>query len=212
MVQVLAGTETGYRGDSCRFICAVAYMYYIFTCVWNMYWGHLPGHPGYFFWVFRTSLEHVLHFFILVTYLFKTFTHQIISVHPEDAPEIPHFSRDKILQKFRIFPRTITQTPGCFFCGFSAHSRDMCCIFTCVWHIYSRHLPRKLLVYILKMLRKFRTFPGTITRTPGCFFRVFRTSLRHVDVQKTWIKQPRRPGNCPGKNAKCPEHLQDVHK
>ena len=118
----------------------------------------------------------------------------------------------KILWKFRIFARTITRTPGRFFCGFSAHSQDMCCIFTCVWHIYSRHLPTKLLMYILKMLQKFRTFPRTITRTPGCFVRVFCTSLGHVDVQKTWIKQPRHLGNCPGKNVKCPEHLQDVHK
>ena len=35
-------------------------------------------------------------------------------------------------------------------------------------------------MYIPRMLRKFRTFPGTITQTPGCFFRVFRTLLGHV--------------------------------
>ena len=86
-----------------------------------------------------------------------------------------------VFRVFRTFSETITWTPGLFFsgfphipvvffCGFSAHSRDMYCIFTSVWHIYSRHLPTKLLVYMLRMLQKFRTFPGTITWTPGCFF------------------------------------------
>ena len=63
MVWVLAGMEMGYWGDTCRFTCAVAYMYYIFTCVWHIYWEHLPGHLGYFFRVFCTSLGNELHFF-----------------------------------------------------------------------------------------------------------------------------------------------------
>ena len=113
MVQVLAGTETGYRGDNCRFTCAVAYMYYIFTCVWHIYWRHLPRQLGYFFWVFRTSLGHVLHFSILVTYLFKTFTHQIISVHPEDPPEISHFSQDNYPDTRLFFLRVFRTFPGC---------------------------------------------------------------------------------------------------
>ena len=61
------------------------------------------------------------------------------------------------------------------FFRFSAHHRDMYCIFTYVWHIYWRHLPTKLLLYIQKILRKFRIFPRTITWTPGCFFRAFCT-------------------------------------
>ena len=128
MVQVLAGTETGYRGDTCGFICAVAYMYYIFTCVWHMYWGHLPGHLGYFFRVFRTSLGHVLHFFILVTYLFKTNTHQIISVHPEDPPEISHFCQDNYPDT-RLF----------FFAGFP-HIPGICAAFLHVCDIFTQDI------------------------------------------------------------------------
>ena len=161
MVRVLAGTERGYRGDTCRFTYAVAYMYYIFTCVWHIYWGHLPGHLGYFFQVFRTSLGHVLHFFTLVTYLFKTFTHQIISVHPEDPPEISYFSQDNYLDT-RLFFFWVFRK----FLGYVLH------FYMCVTYLF-KTVTTKLLVYIPKMLRKFCTFPGTITRTPGCFFSGF---------------------------------------
>ena len=72
--------------------------------------------------------------------------------------------QDCFSQVFHIFPRTITQTPGLlFFFRFSTHPWDMYCIFTCVWHIYLRHLPIKLFVYILQLLQKFCIFSETIT-------------------------------------------------
>ena len=77
-----------------------------------------------FFWVFCALLGHVLHFFILVTYLFKTFTHQIISVHPEDAPEISHFSQDNYPDT-RLF----------FFVGFP-HIPGICAAFLHVCDIF----------------------------------------------------------------------------
>ena len=66
--------------------------------------GTFTSIPGFFFfWVFHTFLGHVLHFYMCVTYLFKTFTPQIICVHSADALEFPHF------------PETFTQTPWVFF-------------------------------------------------------------------------------------------------
>ena len=49
--------------------------------------------PGlFFFWVFCTSLGHVLHFYMTVTYLFRSFTHEIICLHHTDAPGMSHIS------------------------------------------------------------------------------------------------------------------------
>ena len=123
--------------------------------------GHLHRHQGCFIWVLCTSQGHKLHFYMCMTSLFQTFTHQIVCVHPVDAPEIPHF------------PGTITQTPGLFSFGFSAHPWDKYFIFICASHTYSGHLPTKLFVYILQMLQIFCIFLGHLLRCKGCFSQVF---------------------------------------
>ena len=227
MVRVLAGMETGYWGDTCRFTCAVAYMYYIFTCVWHICWGNSPGHLGYFFgfsahhldmnciffilvtylfktfthqiisvhpedpleishffqdnyldtrfffWVFRTFPGYVLHFYMCVTYLLKTFTQKIISVHPEDAPEIPHFSRDN-------YPDT-----RLFFLGFP-HIAGTCTAFLPVCGIFIRDIyPENYLCTSCRCSRHFAFFPGQLPGHLGCFIQVFCTSTCPRDVQKT---------------------------
>ena len=43
-------------------------------------------------WVFHTSLGHVLHFYMPVTYLFTSFTHEIIYLHHADAPGMSHIN------------------------------------------------------------------------------------------------------------------------
>ena len=96
-----------------------------------------------------------------VTYLFQTFTHQMICVHPTDAPEILHF------------PGRFTWTPGLFYFGFSAHLCDMCFIFASASHIYSGHLSTTLFVYILQMFQKFHIFLGHLPAHHGCFSQVF---------------------------------------
>ena len=95
------------------------------------------------------------------TYLFQTFTHQMICVHPTDAQEILHF------------PERFTWTPGLFYFGFSAHTCDMCFIFASASHIYSGHLSTTLFVYILQMFQKFCIFLGHLPAHHGCFSQVF---------------------------------------
>ena len=73
----------------------------------------------------------------------------------------------QVLRKFCIFPGSFMQTPAFFFSGFSTDPWDMYCIFTCVWHVYSGHLPTKLFVYILQMLWKSCICPWSFTQTPG---------------------------------------------
>ena len=96
-----------------------------------------------------------------VTYLFQTFTHQMICVHPTDAPEILHF------------PGRFTWTPGLFYFGFPAHPCDMCFIFASASHIYSGHLCTTLFVCILQMFQKFCIFLEHLPAHHGCFSRVF---------------------------------------
>ena len=150
---------------------------------------------------------------ICVTYLFQTFTHQMICVHPTDAPEILHF------------PGRFTWTPGLFYFGFSAHLCDMCFIFASASHIYSGHLSTTLFVYILQMFQKFRIFlghlpahhgcfsrvfcifyPGQIPGNQGCFFfQGFRTSLGHLHVCIIFI-QDIYPPNCLCTSFQCSGH------
>ena len=140
-------------------------MYRIFKCVWHVYSGHL--------------LTNLSVYILQMLWKFRICPPSFTWTQGLCVSSFPHFFWDNYLDTRVVF-FGFSAHCGCFFCGFSAHSWDMYCICTCVWHIYSRHLPTKLLVYILKMLRKFHTFPGTITRTPGCFFWVFCTLLGHV--------------------------------
>ena len=87
--------------------------------------------------------------------LFRIFTQQIMCVHPTGAPEISHF--------FQV----IYADTRVFFSGFSAHPWDMYCIFKCVWHVYSGHLPTNLFVYIPQMLWNLCICPQSFTRTLG---------------------------------------------
>ena len=95
---------------------------------------------------------------ICIAYFSRTFTHQIIHVHPRDYPEIPHFSwviyLDTRVASLRV----------------SAHPWDMYCFFTCVGHIYSGHLPTNLFVYILQMLQKLQIFPKYLPGHKLCIF------------------------------------------
>ena len=121
-----------------------------------------------FFRVFRTSLGHVLHFYMCVAYLSRTFTHQIICVHPAYTPKVLHLSR------------TFTRTLGLFFlyvfCTSPGH----------VLHLYMsetylfRMFTHQLVVYIPQMLQKFHICQGHLPRHLGCFYWVFHTSLGHV--------------------------------
>ena len=63
--------------------------------------------PGLFFWVFRTSLGHVLHFYMCLI-AGNLFVHIL-----------------QMLWKFCIFPRSFTWTPGLFFLGF-LHIPETC--------------------------------------------------------------------------------------
>ena len=93
----------------------------------------------------------------------------------------------QMFQKFRIFLGHLPAHHGCFSRVFCIFSQDNCLdtrvvffsgfphipgTFTCVYHIYSRHLPTKLFVHIFPMLWTFCLFPRTITQTPGLFFGV----------------------------------------
>ena len=71
----------------------------------------------FLFRVFCTSPGHVLHFCICMAYFSRTFTHQIIHVHPTDALEILHFSSVIYLDTRVVSLR------------FSAHPWDMYCFF-----------------------------------------------------------------------------------
>ena len=62
--------------------------------------GHLHGHQGCFSWVFRTSLGHVLHFYMCLI-AGNLFVHIL-----------------QMLWKFRIFPSSFTWTAGLFLPGF----------------------------------------------------------------------------------------------
>ena len=87
--------------------------------------------PGlFFFQVFHWSLEYVLYFYMCITYLFRTFTHKIICVHPADTLKILHF------------PGPFSSTPGLFFSSFLHFSWDnhldtrvVFFIFSCFQHI-----------------------------------------------------------------------------
>ena len=92
-------------------------------------------------------------------------------VHPTGALEILHFSQ------------VIYADTRVFFFGFSPHPWDMYCIFNCVWHVYSGHLPTDLFVYILQMLWKFRICPPSLPGHQGCVFRVFRIFSETI----TWM-------------------------
>ena len=123
--------------------------------------GHLPGHQGCSFGVFRTVLRHVLHFYLCVTYLFRTLTHEIICLHHADAPD---------------FLRTSTQTP-CFwvFCTSPGH------VLNGVWVNVGENMLFSFRIFthqcIMQMLWKFRIVPGHLYGHQGCFCRMFHTSL-----------------------------------
>ena len=121
-------------------------------------WVIYPDIRVVLFQVFCTSPGHVLHFCICIAYFSRTFTHQIIHVHPRDSPEIPHFSRVIYLDTRVVSLR------------FSAHPWDMYCFFTCVWHICSGHLPTNLFVYIPQMLQKLQIFPKHLPGHKFCIF------------------------------------------
>ena len=94
---------------------------------------------------------------------------RVTGVIPAGLP-VPLPTYTTFLQVCGIFIKDTYSNTRVVVFRFSTHSWDMYCIFTCVWHVYSRHLPTKLLMYILKMHRKSCIFPRTITWTPGCFF------------------------------------------
>ena len=77
--------------------------------------GHLPGHQGCFSQGFRTSLGHVLLFYMCGTYLFRPFTHQFICLHPADALKITDFSQIFTWMQTLYFPGKFTWKPWVFF-------------------------------------------------------------------------------------------------
>ena len=105
-----------------------------------------------FFQVFGTSPGHVLHLSIGVAYLFRAFTHQIICVHPKDAPEILHF------------PRTFTQMPGLFLLGFL--------------HFFPGQLPG----YQDCFFQVFCTCPGHVLYFYMCVAYIFRIFTHQICV------------------------------
>ena len=110
--------------------------------------GHLHRHQGYFFRVFRTSLRHVLQFYMCVI-AGNFFVHIL-----------------QMLRQFRIFPGSFTWTPGLFFWGFRTSLRHLLHFYMCV-------IAGNSFVHILQMLRKFRIFPRSFTQTSGLFFSGF---------------------------------------
>ena len=109
---------------------------------------------------------------------FKTFSQQIVCVHPTNPPEIPHF--------FGHFPGH----QGCFFYGFphipgtSTAFLHLCGIF--IQNIY----PQIICVHSADAL-ELPHFPGTFTQTP-CKNAVHVLG-RHRKPKK---KQPWCPGKC----------------
>ena len=122
-----------------------------------------------------------------VTYLFQIFTHQMICVHPADAPEILHLSGRS------------TQTPGLFYFGF-LHIPVTCASFLQVHHISIQDIypPYYLCTFCrcsknsafswdthlhtMVVFPRFSPFfPRTIIWTPGLFF-FFRFSAHPWDI------------------------------
>ena len=95
----------------------------LFVHIRQMLWkfhivlGHLYRPQVFFCQMFWTSPGHVLVCTCQWHISFWRFSWQVICAHPTGAPAIAHFSQ------------VIYQ--GCFF-RFSAHPRDMYCLFTCV--------------------------------------------------------------------------------
>ena len=146
--------------------------------------GHLPEHQGCFFRVFHTSLTHILHFYLCVACLFRTFTHQMTCVHPSDAPKIPCFSWD-------IYPDTRV-----VFIGFSTHLWDMYCLlpvsdifipdiyppnYLCTSCQCSRNFAFSQDIYLdtgIVFLRFSTFFPGHLPGHQACSSLVFNISPR----------------------------------
>ena len=103
----------------------------------HFFWDNYPDTRVVFFQIFCTLLGHVLHFYLHVTYLSGTFTHQIIYVQPADALNIPHFSQDNYLDTQVVFS------------GFP-HIPRTCTALLWKLQIFPKHLPG----------HKFHIFPG----------------------------------------------------
>ena len=138
--------------------------------------GTLPGHQGCFCPVFCISSWASYPDTRVIFFRFPAHAQDMYCIftcvghiYSEYLPTKLFVYMLQMLQTLRIFPGTVTQTPGLFLWVFCT-SQNMYCIFTCVWHIYLGHLPTKLFVYTLAMLHNFHIFLGHLPRHQGCLF------------------------------------------
>ena len=160
-------------------------MYRIFNCVWHVYSGHLPTN--------------------LFVYILQ------------------------MLWKFHICPPSFTRTSGLCVSGFPhffwdnyldakvvffsfPHITRTCTAFLPVCEIFIRDIyPANYLCTSFRCSGHFAFFPGQLPGLPGLFYSGFPQIYMSQGCAENPKKTTWCPGNCPGKNAKFPEDLLDVH-
>ena len=146
--------------------------HYTMQMLW-IFFGHLPGHQGCFLGVFRTVLRHVLHFYLCVTHLFMTLTHEN---YLSTSCRCSWFSQDIYLD-----------TRVVFFSGFSHISGTCTASLHIVSLFYFEYLAMRLCVYILQMLWKFCIFAGHLPGHHGCFLFWFSTHPQNMYCIFTYV-------------------------